>query len=74
MAAHGWAQITHEQELLKLCKAVINENSKAVKDYQKGKNKAFTALLGQVAKKSEQRANMSKVSTILKNLLTKQVK
>ncbi|KAF2899817.1 hypothetical protein ILUMI_06365 [Ignelater luminosus] len=71
VAARGWAQIADDEELKALCKNIIEINPKIVKQYRDGKVKVFAALLGQIAKESNQRANMSKVPKILKELLEK---
>nr|CAI5830866.1 unnamed protein product [Callosobruchus analis] len=67
----NWLQITDDQELEYLCQQVIEENEKAVKQYLAGKAKVFKALLGAVAKKSQNRADMQKCIVILKTLLSK---
>ncbi|KAJ8957539.1 hypothetical protein NQ318_020578 [Aromia moschata] len=67
----GLAQITDDDKLRKLCKETLKENEKAVKSFKSGKSKAFKALLGSVAAKSKNQADMAKCSDILKDLLNK---
>ncbi|XP_018569253.1 glutamyl-tRNA(Gln) amidotransferase subunit B, mitochondrial [Anoplophora glabripennis] len=63
------SQITDENELRKLCEEVIQENEKSVKAYKSGKTKAFKALLGAVAGKTKNRADMARCHAILEKLL-----
>lgn len=62
-------QITDESELRKLCEEIIQENEKSVKAYKSGKTKAFKALLGAVAAKTKNRADMARCHIILEKLL-----
>lgn len=71
MMENDWQQISNREELHKICEAVLSENPKVVEQYKKGKTKVFKALLGAVVNKSNNRANMSKVDKILKELLEK---
>ncbi|XP_018325252.1 glutamyl-tRNA(Gln) amidotransferase subunit B, mitochondrial [Agrilus planipennis] len=66
----NWTLMTNK-ELETLCNEVIEENSKIVKQYKAGKTKVFAALLGKIANKSNQRADMKKADSILKQLLKK---
>ncbi|KAJ3636078.1 hypothetical protein MTP99_008918 [Tenebrio molitor] len=68
---NDWMQITDRGDLLKLCEEVLRENEKVVKQYKAGKSKVFKALMGCVAAKSKQRADMAKCDAILKELLSK---
>lgn len=62
-------QIADEDVLCDICRAVIEENGKTVEDYKAGKKKVFKALLGAVAAKTSQRADMAKCTKILQDLL-----
>ncbi|CAG9860987.1 unnamed protein product [Phyllotreta striolata] len=64
-------QINDNEKLEKLCRDVLEECEKAVRDYRAGKTKAFKALLGVIVSKTEGRANMKKCTNILKKLLDK---
>ncbi|XP_970958.3 glutamyl-tRNA(Gln) amidotransferase subunit B, mitochondrial [Tribolium castaneum] len=68
----NWLQITDEDALRQLCQEALDQNEKVVKQYKGGKTKVFKALLGYVATKSKQRADMKKCDKILKELLNKQ--
>lgn len=65
----GLSQITNIHELEALCNQVIIENPKIVMKYKSGKTKVFAALLGIVAKKTNNRAKMDVVTQILKKQL-----
>lgn len=67
----NWTQISDDSELRKLCTQVLEENKHAVAQYKAGKTKVFKGLLGCVATKSDQRADIAKCSTIMKELLEK---
>lgn len=56
-------------EIEKLCKECILKNPKAVNQYKKGKKKVLFAIAGDIAKLSNQRANMELVVKILEKLL-----
>lgn len=64
-----WEQISDENELIRLCSEVILQNSGAVEQYKAGKTKVFKALLGAVASKTDQKADMGKCSKILRDML-----
>ncbi|XP_063987650.1 glutamyl-tRNA(Gln) amidotransferase subunit B, mitochondrial [Diachasmimorpha longicaudata] len=64
-----WQQINDYNELKELCQSVLDDNPSLVKSYKSGKKKVFTALLKPVLKRSEDRANMRKVTQILEDLL-----
>ncbi|KAI4467067.1 glutamyl-trna gln amidotransferase [Holotrichia oblita] len=69
-----WRQITDENKLRQICQEVIDENPKATKQYLGGKTKVFKFFLGAVTTKTNQRANMTFVNNILKELLDKSKK
>ncbi|KAK9876767.1 hypothetical protein WA026_015005 [Henosepilachna vigintioctopunctata] len=62
-------QITDEAELELLCKELMNENKKLVDLYRGGKTKVLKAMMGILAAKTNQRADMAKCDQILKKLL-----
>lgn len=55
----------------KLCEEAMREKPKAVQDYKKGKTKAFFVLTSLISKNSNDKADMAKATTILKDLLEK---
>ena len=61
--------ISDEGELEKICKEVINEDSKSVNDFKSGKENALQALIGGVMRKTAGKADAGKVSEILKKIL-----
>lgn len=67
----NWLQINDEDLLENICREVIAENKKAVAQYKAGKKKVFKALLGAVAAKTNQKADMAKCNEILNDLLKK---
>ncbi|XP_059060760.1 glutamyl-tRNA(Gln) amidotransferase subunit B, mitochondrial [Achroia grisella] len=67
----GWSLTTDESELTKLCISVLENNPKLVKQYKEGKTKIFKALLGIVAKSSQNKLDMAAVSKIMEDLLKK---
>nr|CAD7426548.1 unnamed protein product [Timema monikensis] len=69
---NGWAQITNPLEIKKICEDVIIMNPDLVAKYLQGKTKIFKALIGEVAKITNQRANMALVTKELEIQLKKQ--
>lgn len=65
----NWVQIADDDELMQLCKEIIEENSDTVLQYRAGKTKVFNALLGALAIKASKRADMKKCSKILQDML-----
>ncbi|XP_011256019.1 glutamyl-tRNA(Gln) amidotransferase subunit B, mitochondrial isoform X1 [Camponotus floridanus] len=66
---HNWFLISDEEELEKMCLEIIEKNPKIVSGYKKGKKKLFIALMGQMAKITNQRADMALVANIMERLL-----
>ncbi len=58
-----------DTEIEKVAKEVIDENPEMVKQYQAGKTTIIQALVGQVMRKTQGRANAAKVLSILEKLL-----
>lgn len=50
----------------------MQDNPKAVKDYQRGKVQAIKFLIGHIAKKTNDRVNLALVSMKLEELLKKE--
>ncbi|XP_067012739.2 glutamyl-tRNA(Gln) amidotransferase subunit B, mitochondrial [Anabrus simplex] len=66
----GWAQITDPQEIRKICEQVLEKNPKLIQEYKAGKTKVFGAFVGQIAKHTEERADMAAVVQQLKKMLS----
>ncbi|KAL3275695.1 hypothetical protein HHI36_020445 [Cryptolaemus montrouzieri] len=62
-------QITDEEELMKICKEVLNENENLVTLYRGGKKNVYKALMKILVNKSNERADMAKCDEIMKKLL-----
>lgn len=65
----NWFLISDEKQLEQICLEVIEKNSKIVSEYRRGKKKLFNALLGEITKITEQRADMMAVARIMERLL-----
>ena len=59
-------QISDEKELEEIIQRVMMQNSKAVDDFKKGKDKALVFLVGQVMRETKGRANPDLVNRLLK--------
>jgi aspartyl-tRNA(Asn)/glutamyl-tRNA(Gln) amidotransferase subunit B len=59
-------QISNEGELEEIIQRVMMQNSKAVNDFRKGKDKALIFLVGQVMRETKGRANPDLVNRLLK--------
>ncbi|MDH7500186.1 MAG: Asp-tRNA(Asn)/Glu-tRNA(Gln) amidotransferase GatCAB subunit B, partial [candidate division NC10 bacterium] len=68
----GLTQISDEGELSRLIQEVIAANPEPVADYQAGKEKSFTFLVGQVMKASRGKANPALVNKLLQERLKQQ--
>ena len=62
-------KISDEDELEKIGKQVIKENTKAVGDYKNGDEKSFNFLIGKVMEKTNRRADFIIVRKVLEKLL-----
>lgn len=65
----NWEQINDPQEIEELCRECVKNNPKVVEQFKKGKEKLLYALVGDVAKKTDQRANMAMVVEKLQQML-----
>ncbi len=61
--------ISNKDEIEKLAKKVIKENSKAVSDFKSGQQNALNFLVGQVMRLSNKRADFKTAKDILEKLL-----
>lgn len=66
---HNLAQINDETALTGIVNEVIAQNTKAVKEYKNGNERAIGSLIGQVMKKTGGKANPPLVNKILKEKL-----
>jgi aspartyl-tRNA(Asn)/glutamyl-tRNA(Gln) amidotransferase subunit B len=67
--AKGLRQVSDLAELEPQIDTVLAANAKLVEDYRSGKEKAFNALVGQVMKATQGKANPARVNEILKRRL-----
>jgi aspartyl-tRNA(Asn)/glutamyl-tRNA(Gln) amidotransferase subunit B len=66
IAKRGLRQISDAGAVESLVDQVIAANAKLVEDYRAGKEKAFNALVGQVMKASQGKANPAQANAMLK--------
>ena len=66
----GWRQISDSAELAYLVDQVMLDNAKLVTEFQAGKEKAFNALVGQIMKASQGKANPQQVNDLLRKKLS----
>jgi len=69
--AKGLRQMSDSGALEALVDQVLAANPKSIDEYRAGKDKAFNALVGQVMKASQGKANPSQVNELLKRKLTR---
>lgn len=62
-------QMDNEEEMVKICRDVIENNPKSVEDYQNGKDNALKFLMGQVMKQTKGKANPVKATEMLLSFL-----
>ena len=65
----GIENITDDNEIRKIIKKVINDNSESVEDYKNGHDRAIKFLMGQVMKETKGKANPKLAMDILKEEL-----
>ncbi len=65
----GWIQILDTGEIEGAIKKVIQANPKLVEDYQRGKEKVFGFLVGEVMKQTKGKANPKLVNELLRKKL-----
>jgi aspartyl-tRNA(Asn)/glutamyl-tRNA(Gln) amidotransferase subunit B len=68
--AKGLRQMSDSTALEVIVDRVLAANPKSVDEYKAGKDKAFNALVGQVMKASQGKANPNQVNELLKKKLT----
>lgn len=66
-------QISNKQEIEKLVQEVIDQYLQAVADYRSGKTQALGFLIGQIMKKSNNKANPGMVKELLQKKLSQQI-
>ncbi len=67
----GLTQISASDELAAVVDKVLAANTKAVRDYEAGKQEALGFLVGQVMKETRGRANPGLVNQILRDKLVR---
>jgi aspartyl-tRNA(Asn)/glutamyl-tRNA(Gln) amidotransferase subunit B len=65
----GWRQISDASQIEALVRDVVAQHAAMVDEYRAGRQKAFNALVGQVMKASQGKANPAQVNEILRRLL-----
>ena len=70
IAAMGLRQMNDSSALETLVDAVLAANAKSVEEFRAGKDKAFNALVGQVMKASQGKANPAQAGEILRKKLS----
>lgn len=68
--AKGLKQISDSGALEAIIDAVLAANQKSVEEFRSGKEKAFNALVGQIMKASQGKANPSQVNELLRKKLS----
>jgi aspartyl-tRNA(Asn)/glutamyl-tRNA(Gln) amidotransferase subunit B len=71
IAAKGLKQMNDSGALEAMVDQVLAANPKSIDEYKAGKDKAFNALVGQVMKASQGKANPAQVSELLKRKLAR---
>lgn len=66
---NDWYQISDPATIAALCADVIAANPKMVDQYKRGKTKILYGLAGEIVKRTQQRANMTRVIETLTDLL-----
>ncbi|OWR52657.1 glutamyl-tRNA amidotransferase subunit B [Danaus plexippus plexippus] len=69
---NGWFLISDETDITNKCSEIIKNNPKLVKQYREGKMKVFKALLGLLAKDTNNKLDMSLASKKMEELLKKE--
>ena len=69
IAAKGLQSLSDSGALQAIAEQVLAANAKNVAEYRAGKEKAFNALVGQVMKASQGKADPARVNALLKQLL-----
>lgn len=66
-----WKQISDDAEIIKYCNQVLESDNgkKMIQQYKSGKVKVLFAIAGEINKISNNRINMAKVTTMLKDIL-----
>jgi aspartyl-tRNA(Asn)/glutamyl-tRNA(Gln) amidotransferase subunit B len=67
--AKGLKQISDSGELEAMIDKVLAANEKSVEEFRSGKEKAFNALVGQIMKASQGKANPGQVNELLRKKL-----
>ncbi len=65
----GLGKVSDTNQLEQFCKEAIDENPKAVKDYQAGEENSLNFLVGQVMRKSQGKADPGTIKEMMKSLI-----
>lgn len=66
---NNWKAINDDAELEMICKRIIEENPTVFKQFKAGKKRAYLKLMNNIARDTNDRAHMKKVSLIMKKLV-----
>jgi len=66
---HGFRQISDSGAIEKIVDQVLAANPRSVEEFRAGKEKAFNALVGQVMKATQGKANPAQVNELLRKKL-----
>ncbi|MBC7921063.1 MAG: Asp-tRNA(Asn)/Glu-tRNA(Gln) amidotransferase GatCAB subunit B, partial [Ferruginibacter sp.] len=69
IAEKGLLQLSDSGALEKIVDSVLESNRKNVEEFRQGKEKAFNALVGQVMKASQGKANPQQAGELLRKKL-----
>ena len=67
----GGSQISNDDELKSICQAVVSDKPEEVALLRSGKNKLMSALVGEVMKRTQGRANPKEVSKTIQDIIAK---
>lgn len=70
ITTHGLAQLSDDSALEKMIDQVLQANPKSVEEFHAGKERALNALVGQIMKASQGKANPQRVNDLLRKKLS----
>lgn len=70
ITTHGLAQLSDDSALEKIIDQVLQANPKSIEEFHAGKERALNALVGQIMKASQGKANPQRVNDLLRKKLS----
>ncbi len=70
ITTHGLAQLSDDSALEKMIDQVLQANPKSIEEFHAGKERALNALVGQIMKASQGKANPQRVNDLLRKKLS----